>query len=196
MGRPWGGGKPTPASFFELDIRWLKRQGMLRPDALSWVQEHINGKPRGRLSFLAGEGEGVVTIEGRRQLVLIEEMPVHLGGSRPWFRCGCGKRCAKIYGSPYAGGSRFTCRSCKRIAYPSQSEDPRYRPTRRAQRIRERLGGSANLCMPFPVKPKGMHWATYDQAHAKAAAFEQRGIAGMMKTLERMHARIGAAARG
>ena len=32
---------------------------------------------------------------------------------------------------------------------------------RRAQAIRERLGATRNLCLPFPDKPKGMHWQTY-----------------------------------
>jgi hypothetical protein len=30
------------------------------------------------------------------------------------------------------------------------------------QKIRERLGGSANMTEPFQEKPKGMHWRTYD----------------------------------
>lgn len=195
MGRPWGGGKPTPASFFELDIRWLKRQGMLRPGKLSWVREIVNGNRRGLLSFLAGEGEGVINIAGHRQWVLIEETPVHLGGARQWFRCPrCSRLAAKIYGSPRAGGPAFTCRSCKRIAYPSQNEDKRYLSVRRAQRIRESLGGSPNLTLSFPPKPKGMHRTTYDRAHATAMALEQRSLASMAATVEKIRRRC--AARG
>jgi hypothetical protein len=37
------------------------------------------------------------------------------------------------------------------------------RALRRAQGIRERLGGSANMTKPFPEKPKGMHWSTYNR---------------------------------
>jgi hypothetical protein len=32
---------------------------------------------------------------------------------------------------------------------------------RKARKIRERMGGSANLSDSFPDKPKNMHWKTY-----------------------------------
>jgi hypothetical protein len=31
----------------------------------------------------------------------------------------------------------------------------------RAQRIRQRVGGSPNMLEDFPPKPKGMHWRQY-----------------------------------
>jgi len=37
-----------------------------------------------------------------------------------------------------------------------------YRALHKAQSIQERLGGSANMMKPFPEKPKGMHWETYE----------------------------------
>ena len=33
----------------------------------------------------------------------------------------------------------------------------------KAQRIRQRLGGDGSLGEPFPEKPKGMHWRTYER---------------------------------
>lgn len=88
----------------------------------------------------------------------------NFGGRRPWFRCPgfsngspCGRRVAKIY----MRGRYFRCRRCHGLAYPSQTVTLGDRPLDRAQKIRMRLGGSANMTEPFPGKPKGMHWQTY-----------------------------------
>jgi hypothetical protein len=51
----------------------------------------------------------------------------------------------------------------------SQRASPSNRATRRAQHIRMRLGGTANMFLPFPVKPKGMHWLTYQRLRREEA---------------------------
>jgi hypothetical protein len=96
------------------------------------------------------------------QLIQINWSPCRFGGERPWFVCSvirsngrfCGRRCAKLYGA----GRLFACRDCHRLAYASQHESARFRGVLRVQKIRMRLGGSANLCEAFPTKLKGMHW--------------------------------------
>ena len=83
-----------------------------------------------------------------------------LGGRRPWFRCNfCGGRVGLLY----SGGEKFACRRCYGLAYESQQQIPRLRRIRKAQKIREGLGGTANLLQPFPEKPRGMHWRTYNR---------------------------------
>lgn len=174
MPRPWGGGRPTPASFNQLDIRWLKRRGILQSGSKSritfsspyptapWVRDYL---------IFVDDDEIELQHEGRTQYLGIVETPVHLGGVRPWFRCpSCGGRAAILY------GPRFACRKCKHVAYPSQRESPRYRPLQRAQKIRMRLGGDANITLPFPPRPKGMHRNTYRCWEAKAHAYEQQAL--------------------
>jgi len=77
---------------------------------------------------------------------------------RRWFCCpGCRRACRIVYGK--AG---FRCRLCIRNGiYASQAESRRWRAVQRAQRMRTRLGGSADLSKPFPRKPRTMHWAKY-----------------------------------
>jgi hypothetical protein len=78
------------------------------------------------------------------ETVRIVRAPCRFGGSRPYFICPgivngvtCGRRVAKLHGS----GRYFLCRHCYRLAHASQSEDPWDRAMRRANKIRQRLGG-------------------------------------------------------
>jgi hypothetical protein len=71
----------------------------------------------------------------------------------------CGRRVAVLY----AAGELFACRRCYGLVYASQQESVSYRGLGKAQKIRMRLGGSADLFDEFPTKPKGMHWRTYDR---------------------------------
>lgn len=48
------------------------------------------------------------------------------------------------------------------------------RALRKAQIIRQRLGGSGSLGDSFPDKPNGMHWRTYDRLCQAAQQAENR----------------------
>jgi hypothetical protein len=94
--------------------------------------------------------------EDVQESVLLSWTACNFGGERPWFICAgaeCDQRVAILYGPrPY-----FLCRHCYDLSYHSQREDKMHWAFRRAQKIRERLGGSANMAKPFPERPKGMH---------------------------------------
>lgn len=53
---------------------------------------------------------------------------------------------------------------CDQLVYESQREKSNDRALRRAQAIRTKPGGSANMREPLPDKPKRMHWLTCDWA--------------------------------
>ncbi len=51
---------------------------------------------------------------------------------------------------------------------------PHFRALRKAQKIRGRLGGSADMTEPFPSKPRYMHRRTYQRLRRQyEAAVEQ-----------------------
>jgi hypothetical protein len=124
------------------------------------------------------------------RLIQINWSPCRFGGERPWLACSvvksngvfCGRRCSKLYGA----GRLFACRHCYRLAYASQQYSGRHRHLLKAQRIRMRLGGTANLSHPFPDNPKGMHWRTCDRLRRAHDLAGSRASAGVMKFIERL----------
>jgi hypothetical protein len=114
----------------------------------------------------------------------------NFGGERPWFVCpgdGCGRRVAIMYGP----GRYFLCRRCYDLVYESQRENAMSRALRRAQNIRERLGGSANMMQPFPEKPKDRHWQTYERLWWEHHEAEVEQLAGMREWLDRLEKKVG-----
>lgn len=91
--------------------------------------------------------------------VEFDRVPQPFGGCRKWFLCpGCQKRCRVLY-----GGTRFQCRACVGATYESQYDRVGLASFNRSLVIREKLGGPFGLDWPFPSKPKGMHWNTYQR---------------------------------
>jgi len=84
------------------------------------------------------------------------------GGLRWWFICPAkGIRTAKLYLA--AGGDWFASRQAYGMAYRSQNEASHDRQATRAHQLRRKLGGTAGFDEPYPEKPKGMHWKTYNR---------------------------------
>jgi len=158
-----------------LDIRALKRSGVLDmelfgvglPCTVSWA----NGSTIGVQYIAADERLGLhyTTADGvdHQEYIRLDYTKVHFGGRRVWFVCpACGRRAAILYLRPTKG---HICRTCADLAYPSSQERRQlsYTPLHRAQLIRRKLGGSANIFEPFPWRPRGMHrkkyWRMFDE---------------------------------
>jgi hypothetical protein len=194
MGRPYGGA-PSCEGCPAIDVRVWQRQGRLRPFQsfpYSWSRE---GEPCGSINVRTEPSAVVLSFRARdwesdeyktiNQRVPIVWTDCHLGGHRPWFLCSaysngqhCGRRVAKIF---FGGGRCFACRHCYGLLFASQLEPLSCRGRGRARKIRMRLGGGANLLEPFPAKPKGMHWRTYDRLHQTYSRAAKRcGLAGLL----------------
>ena len=190
----WGAKTSTEACH-RFDLAGLARGGWLRPGS-SGTTRWLRGERETAAIGWAARGTGsaatalelsyAVRGEEIRYRVPIAWTPCRFGGDRPWFACpgdGCGRRAAVLYGRRL-----FLCRRCHDLAYESTREDPGERALRRARKIRERLAGSADLLAPFPPKPKGMHWRTYERFAREAAAAEGAYHAAAADGCERQQA--------
>jgi hypothetical protein len=69
-------------------------------------------------------------------------------------------------GNPLWGGI-FACRHCYQLAYASSREDAGGRATRRADRLRARLGWEPGILNGEGDKPKWMRWRTFERMAAE-----------------------------
>ncbi len=164
-----------------IDVRYLARQGAVAPgrrSSMAWRDDQ-------RVS-IESSGTRVVFSVGSRVCQVIDLMwtSCSLGGERVWVRCpDCKRRVAILY-----LGGNFACRVCHGLYYESQRTRGRCSALIKLQRLRHRLGGSANLLEPFPDKPKKMRHATYERLHRQADTLERAYLGEMMSWLSRMNA--------
>jgi hypothetical protein len=160
------GAQSTTDDYRTLDVRRWAREGVLRPGyrgGWQWTRE----------------GETVASIQMRAEQDRVILIYRHRSGDAEWKdeHCpavGCGRRVAVLY-----GGGIFACRHCYRLAYASSREDAGGRATRRADRLRARLGWEPGILNGEGGKPKWMRWRTFDRLAAEHSAFVGESLAGM-----------------
>jgi hypothetical protein len=174
-GRPSGSGRITVEACRSLDVNRLHREGCLRAgwsglwqwtrdgERVAWINlraDHDRLSLSYRVRSYGSDWEDIA------ETVRIVHVPCRFGGTRPYFLCpgvrngtACGRRAVKLHGP----GRYFLCRHCYRLAHASQSEEPWDRAMRRANKIRQRLGGDPSWDAPFPPKPKGMWQRSYER---------------------------------
>jgi hypothetical protein len=192
--------KTTTGECHSVDVRYLHREGLLIPGhsfSLRWSRAgrqtgSIGGEVSdGRVTFFYRHRRGLGSEwEDVRESVPLTCTACNFGGKRPWFICpgaDCGRRVAILYGP----GRYFLCRHCYDLTYQSQRDNNMYRALHRAQDIRRRLGGSANMTEPFPEKPKGMHWRTYERLWWEHHEAEMDQLAGMREWLDKFEMKVG-----
>lgn len=167
------GGKACTDDVRRLDIRVLEREGYLRPGS-----PHTSRWSQGGELVATAEVTdqvGRVWIEYRQRdddgrwlaigcPVQLDRTPCHLGGSRVWWRCpaqGCGRRVAVLHFD-----EDVACRRCLDLAYRCQREVAYNRALRRADKLRQRMGWVPGIAHGAGLKPKGMHWRTFDRLRA------------------------------
>lgn len=201
-GRPAGLGRNSVESCRSIDVNRLHREGCLRPGWRGGWQWTRDGEKVASIDLLAEQHWLQLSYRTRRyggewqdvvETVDIIRVPCRFGGTRPFFICpgvvngiACGRRVAKLYGP----GRYFLCRHCYRLTHASQNEAPLDRALRRSNKIRLRLGGEPGMLAPFPPKPKGMWWRTYERLRSSAYKAEITADAAFADLEQRLRARI------
>ena len=156
---------------------------------MSWAWT-INGETTATINLSVGADRVTLTYRQRERGGDWRPMnyPVRLawtgcnfGGRRVWWLCpaaGCGRRVAVLY-----GGALYACRSCHRLTYRCQRETDDDRAARRADTVRLRLGWKLGILNGRGVKPKGMHWRTFERLQAEHDMFVNDALAGISARL-------------
>ena len=201
-GRPSGSGRDKVEYSRSIDVNRLHREGCLHAGWMGgwqWNQGaekvasiNLRAEPDWlhlsyRVRIAGGEWDNI------EEPVRVVRVPCRFGGARPYFICpgvvndiACGRRVAKLHGP----GRYFLCRHCYRLAHASQSEGTWDRSLRRANKIKQRLGGDPGMAAPFPPNPKGMWRRTYDRLREEAFDAEMRAEEAFEINAARLLARI------
>ena len=184
------GGKPETNDSMPLDIRKITRKGLLFVgNRFSW-QWLVNDQPVAGISIRVDFQSMLLSYQMKStgevvaQRVRMQTTPCHLGGERHWFICPrCNKRVAVLY----APGRYFTCRQCGGLSYATQKESVGDRASTKANKLRTRLGWELGILNGEGVKPKGMHWRTYNRLKSQHDALMKISLHDMGYKLGFLH---------
>jgi hypothetical protein len=128
--------------------------------------------------FSATRGSMRLLLRSSDQLIDMVAESRHFGGVQWYFLCPMTGRRASVLWMP-PGQSCFASRQAwgSQFAYGSQFETPPYRAMSRAKDIRLRLGDEQYTSIffnPPPLKPKGMHWRTFNVQAKRLEAYEEK----------------------
>jgi hypothetical protein len=172
--------------YHSIDLAWLGRRKLLHESRWSSISWSRAGHVTGSIRFAAVPGGVMLSYRHRRhggdwedvrELVPLVETPTRFGGRRQWFQClKCRRRCRILYGGAY-----FRCRRCHGLKYDTQYEPAFARAATRALKIRHRLGSTGGIYGPFPEKPKGMRWSTYERLREQDQRLQTAWAAGILQ---------------
>ena len=170
--------KRTTGEFRSIDVRWLKRQGLLVPETSHSIHRTERGQLREIMKVHARKQSLIIDRphpKGERQAcsIALESTDCNLGGTRPWFRCPspfCDQRVAILYLA-----EQLKCRKCLGLIYATQNEGRIARMARRADQIRVQLGWPLGILGgPDRGKPTNMHWKKYDRLNQEFAELHRK----------------------
>lgn len=180
-----------------LDVRELHKGGLLWGDVKGSVTWQRGGGDLASIGTRSLTSELALQLDyvfgphqiRVRETVKLSFTPCHFGGDRPWFRCPCcDRRCAILWGR-----GRFLCRSCHRVAYPSQNESIGSQAIRRIHEIRAALGVEASLPIEHIKRPRYMRYGRFQTLFfelLRHEAIRTAWITGLMPPSGYAHLRL------
>lgn len=175
----------TVEECWTLDVNQLHCDGCLEPGCIGTTEWQRYGSAMARISRRMEDEHLILSYQCRTQgygaqdveeIVPIIRVPCPYGGSRPYFLCPgvvngiyCGRRVAHLH----LATRYFVCRHCNDLAYSSQRENISARATRKADKLRARLGDGIGW-LGYPVRPKGMWDRTFQRMRTEIAVAEAR----------------------
>ncbi|QPJ61642.1 MAG: hypothetical protein G3M70_06990 [Candidatus Nitronauta litoralis] len=169
----------------QIDIRLWHREGWLTAHQNFRVTWSRGGEVRNNIEVHVKDNHVILNYKHRQSgdEWKKESYPVYLdwthcnyGGKRPWFLCpvqGCRRRVAILYSAGI-----FACRQCNQVLYTSQMENEMDRATGRADKIRDRLGWEPGILNGNGLKPRGMHWRTFERLSAEHDFYVNQSLLG------------------
>jgi hypothetical protein len=170
--------KTTTEQAKRIDIRYMRKQGLLAPNRAGTLSWKVGGEPNGdinysclydhlRLSYRYREHGG--EWQPIKQHIPFDRTPCHYGGERLWFLC---PRCNTRIGILYCAATLFLCRHCCQLPYASQQEGRINNIISQKHKIGERIFKYYEYGEGWGKK-KGIHWTTYHRQHTHFQKLEQ-----------------------
>ena len=178
--------KITTDKVKRIDIRYMKKRGLLHPyntGTLSWTR---GGVPNGNISYNCHQDRLELNFRYREyggdwqpvhQTIHFDRTPCNYGGERLWLLC---PRCSRRVGLLYNAHRLFLCRHCYHLSYSSQQEGHINNAISQKHKLGERIFEHYEFGEGYGKK-KGMHWKTFNRLYEKYQQHEQQWCLGVAR---------------
>ena len=162
-----------------IDIRYMKKQGLLQPNTAGSLSWKCGDEPSGDIRYSCYQHELQLHYRYREyggdwqsveQRIPFDRTHCHYGGERLWFLC---PRCNKRVGLLYGADVLFLCRHCYKLPYTSQNQGYTDRVIGQKHKLGRQIFEHYDNGYGWGKK-KGMHWKTFDRLNAKYQHLEQQ----------------------
>jgi len=175
----------TKEELRRLDVRIFNKYRWLSTGHSGIYSWTCNDKPSGEIRYAIFERKMILNYQyqegGEEYKPIKQTVPLsctrcNYGGERTWFHCPlCNTRVAILY----LVSGLFRCRHCHNIPYSSQQEGKLDQLARKARKLRNKLYQKDDifkpdgLATPIYLKPKNLHWKTYERIKSEELALQK-----------------------